>query len=98
MAASLSAWRARLAQRRVRADSTLPPLILVPEHKHSQEQKCLTLAKRLRSGPISDSTVSTEVTAIPLIRVRSTPAQRASAVRRSNRGVFLPPRLGVPVR
>ena len=44
----------------------------------------MTLAKRLRSGPISDSTVSTEVAAKPLMRVRSTPAQRASAVRKGN--------------
>jgi hypothetical protein len=54
MAASFSAWRTRLAERLVLADSTLPPLILVPGHTPSQEQKCLTLAKRLGSGPISD--------------------------------------------
>ena len=80
----------------MRADRTLPPLILVPGHSPSHEQKCLTLAKRLKSGPISDSTVSTEVTASPLMRVRSTPAQRASAVRRSKPGVFLPARLAGP--
>jgi hypothetical protein len=32
-------------------DSTLPPLILLLGHSPSHEQKCLTLAKRLMSGP-----------------------------------------------
>ena len=79
MAAIFSAWRTRLAERRVRAESTLPPLILVPGHKLSQEQKCLTLSKRLKSGPISESTVSTEVTASPAA-ARTASADGPSAV------------------
>ena len=50
MTAIFNACRARLAESLVVADSTLPLLILVPEHSPSQEQKCLTLAKRLSSG------------------------------------------------
>ena len=44
----------RLADLLVLADKTLPPLILVPGHRPSHEQKCLTVSNRLRSGPISD--------------------------------------------
>ena len=40
----------------------------------------MTLAKRLRSGPISDSSFITAVTPSPWMRVRSTPAQLASAL------------------
>ena len=36
-------------------DSTLPPLFFLPGHSPGQEQKCLTLANRRRSGPIPDS-------------------------------------------
>jgi hypothetical protein len=44
MAASLSAWRTRFVERRVRADRILPPLILVPGHRLSHEQKYSTHA------------------------------------------------------
>jgi len=37
----------------IRADNTLTPLILMAGHNPSQEQKCLTLPKRLKSVPIS---------------------------------------------
>ena len=45
IAAIFSAGRARLAERLVPEDSTLPPPILVLGHSPSQEQKCLTFAK-----------------------------------------------------
>ena len=61
----------------VLADSTLPPLIFVPGHNPSHEQKCLTLAKRLMSGPISERIFITAARPSPLMRVRSTPAQLA---------------------
>ena len=51
------AWAARLAQGLVALESTLPPEIFVPEHRPSQEVKCFTLAKRVRSTPISLMTV-----------------------------------------
>jgi transposase len=68
----------------VRADSTLPPLILLAGHRPSQEQKCLTLAKRLRSVLISLKIFITEPRTSPLMRVRSAPAQLASCWRTSN--------------
>lgn len=71
------AWRARLAARLVLDDNIFPPLILVPGHSPSQEQKCLTLAKRARLSPISVSNFMTVVAARPLMRVTSTPAQLA---------------------
>ena len=37
MAASFSAWRTRFVERRVRADRTLPPLILVPGLRGCEE-------------------------------------------------------------
>jgi hypothetical protein len=95
MAAIFSAWRARLAERLVPADSTLPPLILVPGHKPSQEQKCLTVAKRLRSGRSRSGSSSPIVTPSPLMRVRSTPAQLASCWRTSNSARALLPARGV---
>jgi len=98
MAAIFSAWRARLAERLVPEDSTLPPLILVPGHSPSHEQKCLTVAKRLTSGPISVSSFITTVTPSPLIRVRSTPAQLASLWRTSNSWRALLPARGANPR
>ncbi len=84
MAAIFRACLTRLADGLVLAESTLPPLIFVPGHKPSHEQKCLTLAKRPRSGPISDKIFFTAPSPRPLIRVRSTPAQLASVWRASN--------------
>lgn len=78
MAAIFNAWRTRLAERLVRAESTLPPLIFVAGDSPSQEQKCLTLAKRLKSVPISLKIFITESRPSPLMRVRSAPAQLAS--------------------
>lgn len=66
--------------------SVLLPLIFVAGQRRSHEQKCLTLAKWLRSGPISERIVITAATDRPLMRVRTTPAQRASAACASNWG------------
>jgi len=91
MAAIFNACLARLAERLVPEDRTLPPLILVPGYRLSHEQKCLTLAKRLKSGPISASSFITALTPNPLMHVRSTPAQLVSAWRTSNsRRTMLP--------
>lgn len=78
----------------MRADSTLPPLILLAGHRPSQEQKCLTLAKRLRSVLISLKIFITEPRTSPLMRVRSAPAQLASCWRTSNSARALLPVLG----
>ena len=45
----------RLITRRVLLLSTLPPLMRLSGHSPSQEQKCFSLLKRLRSGPTSVS-------------------------------------------
>ena len=42
-----------LHERRVRTDITLPPLILIPGHSASHEQKCLTLGNLRMSEPTS---------------------------------------------
>ena len=94
----MSAWRALLAERLVPEDSTLPPLIFVLGQSPSQEQKCLTLAKRLTSGPISVSSFITAVTPSPLMRVRSTPAQLADDWRASNSTRDLLPAFGARPR
>jgi hypothetical protein len=52
---------------------TLPPVILVPGHKPSQEVKCLSVGKRDMSVPTSETTTSAVVTSMPSMRVRSTP-------------------------
>jgi hypothetical protein len=49
-------WAARLAQRSVLPLSSLPPVILMPGHRPSQEVKCMTEGKRDMSAPISETT------------------------------------------
>ena len=56
MAARRSACAARLAVRLEALESTLPPEILVPGQRPSQEAKCLALLKRDKSGPTSAMT------------------------------------------
>lgn len=85
MAAIFSAWRTRFAERLVLADNTLLPLILVPGHSPSREQKCLTLAKWLKLGPSWLSIFIITVTPNSLMRVRSTLAQLAGFWRVSQR-------------
>src|SRR5262249_59901840 len=54
----------------VRSESARPPLILCRGLRPSQLVKCLTLAQRLMSTPISPSTCNAVVSSIPSIRVR----------------------------
>ena len=68
------------------AESTLPPLILVPGHSPSHEQKCLTLAKRLRSGPISERIV------ITVVDRQSVDAREVDARPARQRGARIEPR------
>jgi hypothetical protein len=64
----------------------------------SQEQKCLTLAKRERSVPISLRIFMTVSSPSPLMRVRSAPAQLASCWRTSNAArALLPVRGALPM-
>lgn len=46
VAASRNAAAARLDERRVREESTLPPDILLPGERHSHEVKCLAEGQR----------------------------------------------------
>jgi hypothetical protein len=73
-----------LTARLLALEDTLPPEILVPGHRLSQEAKCLALLQRDNSGPTSASTFSKVAVSMPSMRVRSTPQRRNSAVRRSN--------------
>jgi hypothetical protein len=78
---SLSTCCARLADRWVPLDSTLPSMMLAPEHRPSQEQKRLAVAKRLTSGPTPLSNFIITVTLSALMCVRPTPAQAANRTR-----------------
>ena len=89
-------FAARLAERLVLADGTLPPQTLVPGHSPSHEHKRITLAKHLKSGPISARSFITVVTPIPSTQIRSMSVQFAIACRKANAGLFLKHRLGVP--
>ena len=53
VAANRNSAAARLEDLRVREDSTLPPEILLPGARQSQEVKCLALGHALRSVPHS---------------------------------------------
>jgi hypothetical protein len=66
----------------------LPPVILLPGHRPSQEAKCLSLAKRLMSVPVSLTTARAVVTSMPSMRVRSTPHIWKSWRRGSNLGAL----------
>ena len=79
-AAMRSAWAARLEQRLVALDKTLPPEILVSGHSPSQDVKCLTEGKRRKSGPISLMTFRAVLVPMPGMRVRSTPLASNRAV------------------
>jgi hypothetical protein len=54
VAASRNSAAARLDDRRVREDSTLPPEILLPGARQSQEVKCLALGHALKSVPADE--------------------------------------------
>src|SRR3972149_3524696 len=67
---------ARFAQGFVRPLSRLPPEILLPGHSPSQDAKCFSDGQRVMSRPISPRIVRAVVSAIPSMRVRSTPVTR----------------------
>src|SRR5919108_1889704 len=97
-AAIRKAWRTRCWLRRVCRRSTLPALVSLSGHKHSQEAKAAALLKALRSGPNSVNSISTVMTLMPGMAVRSTPKSRWSSSRQGPLGwfllVFLRARLG----
>src|SRR5256886_5940808 len=72
-AAIRKAWAARLGLRFTLRDKTLPPEILVPGHKLSQELKCLTVFQGLRSNPTSLLSTNKVSAARPGMAKRSTP-------------------------
>lgn len=65
MAASRSKAAARLEDRRVRDDSSLPPEILLPGARQSQEVKCFALGHAIRSVPHSATNFNAKDGPIP---------------------------------
>src|ERR1700733_7878804 len=80
---------ARLDDLRVREESTLPPEILFPGARHSQEVKCLAVGHALRSVPHSPMSFNASDGPNPWISVRSTPRTPYRAVLTSNDGVLI---------
>src|SRR3984885_2967466 len=88
VAASRNSAAARLEDLRVREESPLPPEILFPGARHSQEVKCLALGHARRSVPHSPMSFSASEGPNPWISVRSTPSTPYSAVLTSKVGVL----------
>lgn len=78
----------RLEFFRVRAESTLPPLILHPGDKHSHEVKCFSEGHLLRSVPHSATNDSAMLGPRPWIKVKSVPVNWYSIARTSNLGAL----------
>src|SRR4029450_9331471 len=93
---SRSSAAARLPERRVRADSTLPPEILLCGARLSQEVKCLALGQAERSVPHSPTSVSARDGTIPSIWVGSAPRIACRASRTAKPGSLACRRLGRP--
>jgi len=87
-AANRRARAARLSTRWVLPLITLPPVILVPGHRPSQDVKRSRVGKGDLSEPTSETTASAVVTSTPSMRVRSTPYLLNNCVRRSNFGAL----------
>src|SRR3954464_1609151 len=87
-AASRSAAAARLLERRVRDDRTLPPEILLLGARLSHDVKCLAVGQAERAVPHSLTSLSANAAPIPWIWVRSTPRSAWSATRASKAGAF----------
>src|ERR1019366_8056428 len=79
---------ARLPDRLVLDDKTLPPDILLLGAKQSQEVKCFALGHAERSSPHSDTSLSARWGPMPWIRVRSFPSKEWSALPTSKSGPF----------
>ena len=88
VAASRNNAAARLADRRVRDDSTLPPDILLLGARQSQEVKCFAVGQAVRSVPHSPISLSASEGPSPWIWVRSTPSTQCSAARTSKAGAL----------
>src|ERR1700684_2591562 len=88
VAASRNNAADRLDDLRVRAESTLPPEILFPGARHSQEVKCLALGHALRSVPHSPTSFNASNGPKPWISATSTPIMPYSAALTSNEGVL----------
>ena len=72
----------------MREDNTLPPEILLPGARHSQEVKCLALGHALRSVPHSPTSFNASDGPNPWISVRSTPSRPYNADLTSKVGVL----------
>src|ERR1700692_5138665 len=88
VAASRSSAAARRDDLRVREESTLPPEILLPGARQSQEVKCLALGHALKSVPHSPMSFNASDGPNPWISVRSTPSTPYSAALTSKVGVL----------
>src|ERR1700722_1728822 len=88
VAANRNSAAARLDDLRVREESTLPPEILLPGARHSQEVKCLAVGHALRSVPHSPTSFNARDGPSPWISVRSTPRTPYRAALTSNDGVL----------
>jgi hypothetical protein len=88
VAANRNSAAARLEDRRVREDSTLPPEILLPGARQSQDVKCLALGHAFKSVPHSPMSFNASDGPNPWISVRSTPSTPYSAVLTSKVGVL----------
>jgi hypothetical protein len=88
VAASRNSAAARLEDLRVREESILPPEILLPGARHSQEVKCLAVGHALKSVPHSPMSFNASDGPNPWISVKSTPRTPYSAALTSNDGVL----------
>src|SRR4051795_8699768 len=91
---SRSSAAARLPERRVRADSTLPPEILLWGARLSQEVKCLALGHAARLVPHSPTNLSARDGPIPSICVTATPRIACRASRTAKPGSLACRRVG----
>src|ERR1700704_3330655 len=88
VAASRNSAAARLEDLRVREESTLPPEILLPGARHSQDVKCLAVGHALRSMPHSPMSFNARAGPNPWISVKSMPRTPYRAALTSNDGVL----------
>src|SRR6476619_7701463 len=88
VAASRNSAAARLEDLRVREESTLPPEILLPGAKHSQEVKCLAVGHAFRSVPHSPMSFNASDGPNPWISVKSTPTTPYSSALTSKVGAL----------
>src|SRR5436305_14261054 len=88
VAANRNNAAARLDDLRVREESTLPPEILLPGARHSQEVKCLALGHALKSVPHSPMSFNASDGPNPWFSVKSTLSTLYRDALTRNDGVF----------